>query len=99
MRLAGAGLMPSHSLGTRLVASQRRAAPQLGEVVAFQAGEPGFEPGFTVLETVRIAVNSLPRGAGDSMRAEGLEPPSSFEHRHLKPACFAKFHHARAGPL
>src|ERR1044072_2203376 len=21
------------------------------------------------------------------MRAEGLEPPSSFEHRHLKPAC------------
>jgi hypothetical protein len=26
------------------------------------AGEPGFEPGFTVLETVRIAVNSLPRG-------------------------------------
>jgi len=28
-----------------------------------EAGEPGFEPGFTVLETVRIAVNSLPRGA------------------------------------
>src|SRR5579875_1536430 len=25
-----------------------------------QAGEPGFEPGFTVLETVRIAINSLP---------------------------------------
>jgi hypothetical protein len=25
------------------------------------AGEPGFEPGFTVLETVRIAVNSLPQ--------------------------------------
>ena len=25
-------------------------------------GEPGFEPGFTVLETVRIAVNSLPQG-------------------------------------
>ena len=24
------------------------------------AGEPGFEPGFTVLETARIAVNSLP---------------------------------------
>ncbi len=29
------------------------------------------------------------------MRAEGLEPPSSFEHRHLKPACLP-FHHARA---
>lgn len=27
---------------------------------SFSAGEPGFEPGFTVLETVRIAVNSLP---------------------------------------
>jgi len=25
-----------------------------------RAGEPGFEPGFTVLETVRIALNSLP---------------------------------------
>ena len=25
------------------------------------------------------------------MRAEGLEPPSSFEHRHLKPACFSSF--------
>jgi hypothetical protein len=24
------------------------------------AGEPGFEPGFTVLETVRITINSLP---------------------------------------
>ena len=30
---------------------------------AAPAGEPGFEPGFTVLETARIAVNSLPRGA------------------------------------
>ena len=29
------------------------------------------------------------------MRAEGLEPTSSFEHRHLKPACLP-FHHARS---
>ena len=29
------------------------------------------------------------------MRAEGFEPPSSLEHRHLKPACIP-FHHARA---
>ena len=29
------------------------------------------------------------------MRAEGLEPSRSFEHRHLKPACLP-FHHARA---
>src|SRR5262249_15802281 len=27
-----------------------------------QAGEPGFEPGFMVLETMRIALNSLPLG-------------------------------------
>ena len=30
------------------------------------------------------------------MRAEGLEPPSSCEHRLLRPACFP-FHHARFG--
>jgi hypothetical protein len=28
------------------------------------------------------------------MRAEGLEPPRAFAHRHLKPACLP-FHHAR----
>ena len=28
--------------------------------VGGQAGEPGFEPGFTVLETARITINSLP---------------------------------------
>ncbi len=63
-------------LGPRLVVGQRaaaRAAPRgrlaLTSLVAPRprsppgiAGEPGFEPGFTVLETVRIAVNSLPRG-------------------------------------
>jgi hypothetical protein len=31
--------------------------------LADEAGEPGFEPGFTVLETALIAVRSLPRGA------------------------------------
>ena len=31
---------------------------------AMKRGEPGFEPGFTVLETVRIAVNPLPRERG-----------------------------------
>jgi hypothetical protein len=36
---------------------------------SIEAGEPGFEPGFTVLETVRIAVNSLPRGEA-SLRCE-----------------------------
>ena len=71
-RRAPAGLVAaSHRLGPRLVAGQRPPLEQLGEVVALtvvagpiarQAGEPGFEPGFTVLETVRIAVNSLPRG-------------------------------------
>ena len=59
-------------LRARLVAGQRPPLEHLREVVALavvagpiarQAGEPGFEPGFTVLETVRIAVNSLPRGA------------------------------------
>ncbi len=29
------------------------------------------------------------------MRAEGFEPPRSFEHQHLKLACLP-FHHARA---
>ncbi len=37
-------------------------------------------------------VNGLP----GTVRAEGLEPSSSHEHRHLKPACLPKFHHARA---
>ena len=32
------------------------------------------------------------------MRAEGLEPSRSFEHRHLKPACLP-FHHARGLPI
>jgi hypothetical protein len=27
-----------------------------------EAGEPGLEPGFTVLETARIAINSFPQG-------------------------------------
>ena len=30
------------------------------------------------------------------VRAEGLEPSSSSEHGHLKPACLPKFHHARS---
>ena len=29
------------------------------------------------------------------MRAEGLEPSSSLEHRHLKPACLPSLHRAR----
>lgn len=33
----------------------------------------------------------LIRGAEELMRAEGLEPPSSFEHWHLKPACLPNF--------
>src|ERR1035441_5778705 len=35
------------------------------------AGEPGFEPGFTVLETARITINSLPWGEGDGIRPRG----------------------------
>src|SRR5205085_2950899 len=31
------------------------------------AGEPGFEPEFMVLETMRIAVNSLPQGRLDRL--------------------------------
>src|ERR1044072_7100277 len=45
--------------------ARKRRGGTIGE-----AGEPGFEPGFTVLETVRIAVNSLPRsGTGNASRA------------------------------
>jgi hypothetical protein len=33
--------------------------------MGLQAGEPGFEPGFTVLETVRMAINSLPWDSRD----------------------------------
>ena len=66
-RLVPAG----HRLGPRLVEGLRPAREQRVEIItltvltgpiARQAGEPGFEPGFTVLETVRIAVNSLPPG-------------------------------------
>src|SRR5579859_1203701 len=31
-----------------------------------------------------------------AMRAEGLEPPRAFAHRHLKPARLTRFRHARA---
>jgi hypothetical protein len=48
------------------------------------------------------AADRNPHGCGEAatgfrsanMRAEGLEPPSSCEHRLLRPACFP-FHHAR----
>ena len=30
------------------------------------------------------------------MRAEGLEPPRSFEHQDLNLACLPRFQHARA---
>ena len=39
------------------------------------AGEPGFEPGFTVLETVRMAVISLPR-RGLSLALALAVPPA-----------------------
>src|SRR5215213_1562119 len=35
------------------------------------------------LDWIRATPNRRPA----AMRAEGLEPPRSFEHRHLKPAC------------
>ena len=34
------------------------------------------------------------RSSGERVRAEGVEPPRAFAHRHLKPACLP-FHHAR----
>jgi hypothetical protein len=52
-------------------------------MVGERAGEPGFEPGFTVLETARIAINSLPCGApmvpirrlDPSLAAAAVPPP------------------------
>src|SRR3954467_12366927 len=40
---------------------QRAPSSKTSAKAVRTAGEPGFEPGFTVLETARIAVNSLPR--------------------------------------
>ena len=48
-----------HAPGERLGREDLRGRRRQG-----RAGEPGFEPGFMVLETMRIAVNSLPRGVG-----------------------------------
>lgn len=63
---------PLHGVGPCPVLGQRPPLTQFPQFLALssaagrlfvrQAGEPGFEPGFTVLETVRIAVNSLPQG-------------------------------------
>src|SRR5207342_804172 len=39
-------------------------------------GEPGFEPGFTVLETVLMAVRSLPRGALSLDAGGGTRTPT-----------------------
>ena len=88
-----AGLVAApNRVSTRLVLGQLAAGEQLRQVVALvpsaghlvvgQAGEPGFEPGFTVLETVRIAVNSLPRGAQQS---EILVAPrrAPIDHTHV----------------
>jgi site-specific DNA recombinase len=47
---------------------------------AVLAGEPGFEPGFTVLETVRIAVNSLPRRAA-MLAVPALDGAADHDHR------------------
>ena len=41
-----------------------------------EAGEPGFEPGFTVLETARIAINSLPYAASDGTGPAAASPLS-----------------------
>ena len=40
--------------------------------VGVQAGEPGFEPGFMVLETMRITINSLPWASRDGTDPAGL---------------------------
>ena len=50
--------------GSARPARAQSRAPDAGP--ASSAGEPGFEPGFTVLETVRVAIDSLPRSAGKS---------------------------------
>ena len=47
-----------HAPGQRLGREDLRGLWRQG-----RAGEPGFEPEFMVLETMRIAVNSLPQGA------------------------------------
>ena len=52
-----------------------------------RAGEPGFEPGFTVLETVRIAVNSLPRERQKSTAPSGDSVRPADEHM------FVSVHH------
>jgi hypothetical protein len=39
--------------------------------MGLQAGEPGFEPGFMVLETMRVAIDSLPFGHRDGSGQEG----------------------------
>src|SRR5688500_13104105 len=41
----------------------------------------------------------LSTSSGGYVRAEGFEPPSSFEHRHLKPACLPDFTTPAGGSL
>ncbi len=49
-----------------------------------RAGEPGFEPGFSVLETERITVNSLPREGRRSLEpgSAALRPNRAGHSRH-----------------
>jgi site-specific DNA recombinase len=54
----------SNILGLAGDQGRRSNSPQHLSNFEQLAGEPGFEPGFTVLETVRIAVNSLPQRPG-----------------------------------
>ena len=46
------------------------------------AGEPGFEPGFTVLETALIATRSLPRGGRLSLDADERTRTSTGQKAH-----------------
>ncbi len=71
-----------------------RSAPDLLRALQARrrAGEPGFEPGFTVLETVRIAINSLPREAAAHARPNaggGTRTPTGRSPPGPKPGAYS----------
>ena len=69
-------------------APYRRDATSVGKMWANPRGAPATQ----IPNVLFTCANTFTA----SVRAEGVEPSRSLEHRHLKPACLP-FHHARSG--
>ena len=69
----------------RSVGARSRGVPgparALATSVERRAGEPGFEPGFTVLETARITINSLPRSSPTIAAGRARTPTTAAPRR------------------